>query len=455
MLIGDLQIFDEQSWRDDSRSLELLALGDYQPVADEVRRLWPNSQLPTRAIPFVARYVAELTGRYSRALIRRFVAPGQPSESWQKLQAVYSASGMDAAWDSVERQLVVQRSLILLPLPAGMGRVRMLVCLPYQVEVEHGDPLFADDPATWRRLTVVAPQTQAAGQVVNGRIEITPSSAWRDLNGQKVGLFAVDGGNPFGRIPAVVVRLGDAYSGRWHGPIAESVLNLQLALSAQVADNERIIRHCAWPQRVIEGATIAQRTEELVMGADKVVALVGDETNKPTMRVVQGQVPVAELTGYLDGQIRLYCAMLGLDPSAFLRVNTSVTASARLFASQDRQEQKDRVIPVLLAAETQWARLVAEWLSFSELLQLPYRDLTVSVDWLDPTISADPLHDAQAAAARIEAGIDSPVDVVARERGISRFEAVKIVERNRADAKKYLAAMVDPPADPPPEPEAA
>jgi hypothetical protein len=232
--------------------------------------------------------------------------------------------------------------------------------------------------------------------------------------------------------------------------VNQAVLNLQVAVCAQVSDNELIVRHCAFPQKVIENAEHSQIVESLQVGPDKVITIIGNGGTgpQPTMRVVQGAVPVAELANAIDNQIRLYCSMLGLDPSPFLKSNTATTASARLFAAQDRQELQDRIKPALLRAEIQTARLFAEWQTLSGVSVVPYRTLLVEVAYTDPVIVADPLHDAQALELRIRLGLSSAAEVVAQERGISLSEARRIVDKNLSYNEP--PAPPAPPAPPPP-----
>lgn len=448
MILGNLTVFDELEFKRRSRQLDLLASGDFSPIKDEIASTYPKSKLPVRAIPFVQRYVAELSGLYDRPVVRRF--RGASQAAWQKMADVYAENHLDAELCEIEKALLVQSTVMVVVLPVALGRVKLLRLLPWQVDqVDVSDPLRADDPAAWDRVVAEVPASSVAGQVVNGRMELTRTHAWRMVGSTRVGIYSEDGSHPFGRVPVVVVRRLSAQPGRWCAPINEAVLNLQISLSLQAADDEQIVRHCAFPQKVIRNATPAQMVEEMTIGPDKVVALVrsGDPTAPaPDLAVVQGQVPVAELVSFAEHKIRLYCAMLGLDPSAFLRVNTAVTASARLFAAQDRKALSDRLQPTLRRLETDLARMIAEVLGQRELMPLP-AGLSVDVKWSTPEPSADPRSDAEAARARIALGLDSRADLVARERGIGAGAAAAVVRRNLAEDRQLT--MLDSPQDSP------
>jgi len=434
MILGDLAVWDEYEFKRRSRQLDLLASGDFSPIKDEIALAFPNSNLPVRAIPFVQRYVAELSGLYDRPVVRRF--RGASTAAWQKLAAVYDESNLNAALSDVEQALLVQSTVLVVVLPDGLGRVSLLQLLPWQVDrVDVSDPLRAADPRNWTKVSAEVPASTVGGQVINGRMELTTTHAWRMVGSTKVGIYNEDCTHPFGRVPVVAVRRTSPAPGRWCAPVNEAVLNLQVSLSLQAADDENIVRHCAFPQKVIRNASPSQMVEEMTIGPDKVIALVrsGDPTAPaPELAVVQGQVPVAELVSFAEHKIRLYCAMLGLDPSSFLRVNTAVTASARLFAAQDRKALSDRLQPSLRRMETEIARLVAEVLGQRELMPMP-AGLSVDVQWHKPEPPADPRADAEANRARIALGLDSRSAIVARERGIGPSAAAALVVRNVAE----------------------
>ena len=452
MIIGDLQPWDEVQFKRDSRQLDLLSRGDFANIKIDLSYLYPATpSIPVRAIPFVQRYVAELSGLYQRPVVRRFIGTGMDTATWQTLQAAYTDSKIDHQTLSyVEQQLWVQNTVFLLVLPDGPGRVHVQTILPWQIDrVIVRDPFRAAEPRQWKEVWVQVPAQVAENQVVFGRMHITPDEAWRELGGQRVGLFADDLSNPFGYIPLIAVHRLRPDPGRFSCPIAQAVLNLQVALCTQQADNELIIRHCAWPQKVIENGDIEQMTESVTLGPDKVHVLVhgGDPSRpSPTLRVVQGQVPVAELVQMAEHQIRLYCSMLGLDPSSFMRVNTAVTASARLFAAQDRQAQRDKILPVLADMEYELMRKVVEVLSFGQPFPVPV-DLNVNTTYNMAEQVADPLNAAQALKTEIELGISSAVDAVKQREGVGDSEALRIVQGNLAQSRD-LGLLANPAAVP-------
>lgn len=439
MQIGDLSIWNELQFKRCSRDLDLFSRGDYSPLSRYLREAYPNTDLPIRAVPFVQRYVAELAGIYSHAPIRRF-GPFLAEPVWQKLQAVYTASGIDQAGEESERHLWVQNCYLAVLLPDGIGKVREQPILPHQiVEIQIDDPLRADDPTSWSKLVASVPMSSAGGQVINGLMTLTRSTATRQLGGKVVGLYSEDGSHPFGTLPVIGAYRVTPDAGRPLPPVNEAVLNVQVLLSTRAADDELIIRHCAYPQKVVTNGTLGMQTEMLEgLGPDSIYMLPNMDAagNGPDLKVVQGQVPVSELVAYAEHQVRLYTSLLGLDPSAFLRQGgVAVTAEARLFTAQDRKSLRDRIIPTLIRLERSRLKMLVAVLALREPMAIP-SDVSVDVTYYDDTPTAGRQSEAQALAIEIPLGVSSPVDVVMARDGVSRAVALETVKRTLAELRE-------------------
>lgn len=429
-----------------SRQLAELARGDHASIAAEVAAAFPNSpNMQLRYVPLVPRYTAELTGLYSRPVQRRFLGQGVSEPIWAKLQEVYQNSNLDAALVQVEEKLWVQNSVYILPIPDGLRRVKLLVLEPWQVEPTIADPLRADTPEGWASVELSLPAQVTAGQTIYGRAVLSPSEAYREIGGRKVGLYSPDSANPFGAIPLVVLHRTAPAMGSWCAPVNEALLNLAIALCLQESDTELLVHMQSWGQKVIEGAEVGQNIEELAVGADTIMLLEKKDptsTISPKLTIVQGQPPIAQIVTWQESRIRLFCSMLGISADSFLRVNTSLTASARLFAQQDRQVLRDRVRPLFVRAETELVRLIAAICNLSEPLAIP-RNVDVSVTWQDAVYSVDPLHEAQALRDSIALGVTSAADTLAQQEGITRSQALERVKRNLKEAAE-LAAILTP-----------
>ncbi len=438
-----------QQLRDRSRQLDELARGDFASIPAELARILPRTQdAQTRALPFAQRYVAELSGLYMRPSARRFVAAGIADAAWQKMAAVYEAGRIDLALNRIERAVWVQNTVYAMVLPQGRGGVQVVPVLPWQVGPTVADTLAADRPDGWESVEIAIPGTIVDGVTTWGKITLTPTEAWRETNGKKTGVYAADGSHPFGAIPLVMLQREAAAAGDVFAPLNEAVRNLQIALCLHEADTELLVRHCSWPQKTISGAQVAQQVEEIALGPDKVFALpaTGDPSAAPPrLEIVQGQLPLAELSNWIEGRIKLYCALLGIDPSAFLRINTAVTASARLFSWQVRKEQIDRLKPLLDRFETDLARLVAAVLNLSGAVQIPL-DVQVVMRWQDSMPSFDPQAEAVALESETKLGLTSPVEKLAQRSGLSRSEAMARVKQNLADSKALGVLPASEPA---------
>ena len=452
--------WDAGAERKQGEELDQLLRGDFSCIPAYLRVALPNTDLPVRKVPFVRRYAAELSGSYQRPVVRRFntaLAADLPQQAWQKLGEVYAAAKADRQLSILEQALWVQQSVGCLVMPAGMG-VAFMPVSPWQMQVEVGNPLTPSDPASWRSVTIQVPEKIDAetGTVMYGSIYLTATEAWVRGGSKQRGLYQADGGHTYGAIPLAVVHAVDAVSGHVFPPVNEAAHNLQVALCLHEGETELVVRFSAWPQKVLEGATIAQMTENLQVGVEKIMCLIrsGDTSApSPTLRVVQGQVPVTELNTYIEGRIKLYCAMLGIDPSAFLRVNTAVTVSARMFAEASRAELRNRVRPVLLDLEQQIARLVGWVVSQSGVVAIPWPALTVDIRWQDWAPAIDPVADATAAAAAAALGMDGPVDRVAMRDGLSRSAALAKVQETLAENRMLgiIPGGVETTTEPPTE----
>ena len=442
MQLQQFTLWNVSDQQQQGAELDQLVRLDFSCIPSYLRDTLPNTDAPLRKIPFVARYAAELGGLYQRPVVRRFLTPlasDLPPEAWQKLGVLYDEARADAIMSTVETGLWLQQSFASIVLPYGQS-VQIVPISPWQLLPTVSDAMRASDPSGWSSCDIqipdrVDPQT---GTITYSKITLTATEAWRYTGGKKTGIYSVNGSHPFGRIPIVLGHRVVPEIGRPFAPINEPVHNLQIALCLLEAETELVIRHAAWPQKVIINASVAQMTEQIALGPDKVIALLrsGDPTAPgPDLRIVQGQLPVTELTGWIEGRIKLYCAMLGIDPSAFLRVNTAVTVSARLFADATRRELRDRIRPVLERFERDLARLVAQVANLSGVVALPVEQLQVTIRWQDWSASIDPVADAQGLQQGVALGMRSVVDELAQRDGLSTSAALAKVQANLAESR--------------------
>ena len=433
--VGNLYPFDRVELQRKSRQLDDFARGDFASIASELAKAYQNTTgMQERYVPLVQRYVDELAGLYSPAPVRTISGSGG-----DRLAAVYEDSALDEAFAEVEAVGRIQRTAVCLFLPDGPGRVRPLVLRPWQIEVEAGDPMRADDVQSADKVTIQVPQQVVAGQVIYGELVLTRSEIYRVRRAERIPVYGESFENPFvdGRYPIAVLRAGKPEAGRFFAPVNEPLLNLQVALCLQESDTEHLIRYQAYGQKVIEGATHAQQVEELKVGPDNILALIGGDPQAPAPRlaIVGKDPPISQIVTWQESRIRLFASLLGISADAFLRVNTALTASARLFADQDRKKIRDKVRPKMAQFERAAARAVADVVNLTAAAPVNADAVSVVLRWADNVPSVDPLHDAQATNTRIEQGLTTAAEIIAEDKGITREAALELVRRNLAETR--------------------
>lgn len=452
--IAQAESWNVLAFQKKSRQLSQFLRGDFSSIGPELSRVFPNTQgLQERYVPLVQRFAHELSGFYAKPVVRRFVQSAAPNaDPFVKLQSVYKASRIDRAMQQAHRELLVQQTVILAVLPDGVGRVRLQSFAPWQVEWQVGDPLRADDIQAASQVNLRVPVEVSESSVIYGNLTMTRDQIYLENGGKRTPVYGNSTANPFGRIPLIVLRSEDPQPGRPFAPVNEPLLTMQLALCVSESDTELLVHQQAWGQKVLENAQVGQMVEEMQVGPDKVMALVSTDPTAPSpkLTIVQGQPPLAQITTWNESRLRLLCSMFDLQPDAFLKVATAVTASARAADANDREQAKERFLPIFLDAENELVQLVAAVLNLSEPVLIP-PDTTVEIRFSSYEVPVDPLHDAQALQMEIAQGITSPVDVVADRDGITRQSALDKIKRNLQEARD-LGVLSPPTAVPPAAP---
>ena len=432
--IARADTWNQSKFVKNSQQLSQFMRGDFSSIAAELAKAFPQTKnLQERYVPLVQRYAHELSGLYARPVVRKFLSTQAESiDPFLKLQDVYRASRVDRFLHGVHRSLLVQRTMLIAVLPDGVGKVRLQAFEPWQVSWECSDPMRADDLNAASKVTLAVPISQSGNAIVFGDLVFTRELAYLSKGGQQVPVYGSSTRNPFGRIPLIVLRAEEPLPGRWAAPVNEPLLTMQVALCVSESDTELLVHTQAWGQKVLNNAQVAQQVEELQVGPDKVLALVNNDPTAlpPSLQIVQGQPPLAQITGWNESRLRLLCSMFDLSPDAFLKVNTAVTASARAYDARDREESKARLLPVFDDGEQELAQQIAATLNLTDPLKIPV-DVRVQVQFTEGEIApADPLHETQALAAEVALGIRSRVRVVALREGVSYEAALRIVKAN-------------------------
>ena len=219
--------------------------------------------------------------------------------------------------------------------------------------------------------------------------------------------------------------------GRYEAPINDAILNAAIALMVSESDTELLVHTQAWGQRVLQGAQLGQMVEELQVGPEKVLALysMDPQAPAPELKIVQGQPPLSQITAWNESRLRLLCSMCDLSPDAFLKNNTSTTATARAADARDRVDSAQRFIPVFERLERELLRLLVKIMNKTDPIKIP-EDLDISLRFTRFLPYADPLHEAESVAKQIAGGTLSPVDYVMSRDGLSREGARSRIRQN-------------------------
>tara|TARA_Y100000593_G_scaffold17120_1_gene34253 strand:- start:643 stop:2037 length:1395 start_codon:yes stop_codon:yes gene_type:complete len=444
--LHNVSVYDDSKFRKKSRQLDELLKGDFRSVKAELRDAFPNtSGLQERYLPLVSRFAHEMTaGLYTRPVLRKFKRKGIDKAVYQKLSTVYQKSKVDRFLLDVHRSLLCQGTVLIAVLPAGPDRVKLLSFNPWQFYVEPSSPMFADDLAMAKEVKVSVPiSSDSWGSVVYGTMCLSNDYAYIEQGGAQVPAFGDSVVNPLGRIPLVAVRMQAPLPGRFECPLNESLLSYAIGLMVSESDTELLVHHQAWGQKVMKNAQMGSMAEELQVGPDRILHLynMDPQTPGPELQIVQGNPPLAQITGWTESRLRLMCSMFDLAPDAFLKVNTAVTASARAADARDRKEGIDRVKPILVQAEQELASLIADVLNMSGAVQIPSDGLTVDINYSTYDPPVDPLHDAQAMMLQAQMGLVSPVQVVMDRDGLTRQQAIDKIKLNLSELRELGLAQ--------------
>ena len=436
---GDVDVINEQKFRTRSMQLDELLRGDYRMMAAELRRVFPKTKgLQERYVPLVQRYAHELSGAlYARPLTRRFGESTLPAAIFQKLRKLYVESTIDHAMLHAHRELLVQQTVIMVPFREPDGYFYIRSYSPWEFEIEYGDLLRAGELQSAKSVSIKIPVQNEAGAVGYGRMYLDHERAYYEVRGGVVPLIGDSVEHGLGMIPAVGIRSEDAMPGRFEAPLNDAVLNAAIALMISESDTELLVHTQAWGQRVLQGAQLGQMVEELQIGPEKVLALYSMDpaAPPPELKIVQGQPPISSIVAWNESRLRLLCSMFDLQPDAFLKNNTSTTASARAADARDRVDSAQRYIPIFERAERELLRLIAKIMNRTDPVQIP-EDIDVSLRFSRFLPYADPLHEAQAVQLQMQTGTMSPVDYLMSRDGLSREGARSRIRQNIAEIRE-------------------
>ncbi len=281
---GDVDVLNDVRFRNRSRQLDELLRGDYRSIGEELRKAFPKTTgIQERYVPLVQRFAHEQSGAlYARPVVRRFGDATMAAPIFQKLRQVYADSRIDVTMLHVHRELLIQQTVIMVPMRNRDGSFHFHVFSPWQFDIEYGDTLHAYDLQSAKSISCKIPVQNESGAVVYGRMYLSDQEAWyEDGKGGIIPLIGSSVQHGLGMIPAVGIRSEDPMPGRFEAPINDAILNAAIALMISESDTELLVHTQAWGQRVLEGAQLGQMVEELQVGPEKVLALYSMDPTAP------------------------------------------------------------------------------------------------------------------------------------------------------------------------------
>jgi len=434
-----LPTFDDRArWVDTSKKLWQLLRRDHSSYRTQLEELYPESchgmvQRPSNLVQRVAREMATLYIRPPVRIWRTSRGKENFAELQGRMSALYRMIGANRRIRTAQEHLVALSNATIWAWPEKKARsVRWLIIPPHEQWAELGD-LVSDDIADVERWWVRLPvsRDESVGMVQYGVAEITPTMAkWISGPLRGEGLWDADGSNPIGEIPVVLLRQSDPALGDIFAWPPEDLLAAAHAQALDHTDQGHIARLQGYGQPVVSGMDAAA-ARELKIGPDNVIGLPDAEQS---FEFVHGDPPLSEYAKSTELFVRSTLALLGMNPATVMK-STASTAVAKQIELMDRQTERARMIVQLEAAETRLYNLTAAWLGELRRDVFDYdRFGRVDIEYREPVLPADPLHDAQARRMAFEDGQLSPAKELARNRGIS-------VEAARAQIRENVAEL--------------
>lgn len=433
-------------WRDNAEALYHYQRRDMRDALEQRKDLYPDTYASQvlRTVPFIWALCRELCTPYLDTVARRFVRRDTGAvadgDVLALIEDVYTSIDVDAALHEAHEHLVAIGSATIHVWPDPLVRsCRLLNIPPHDQEVRQGDStsLEVRDLASWRfRMAVGEDEWTGIPRWALGEITATRAQ-W--VGGTKVlhnrGIFGLGGiANPIGQIPVVMLRATRPAPGEWWPPVPEDILQGQRAVNHDVTDVGHVARLQGYAQPKMSGVKVAKARDQK-LGPETIVVVEGEDADFDFAR------PEPDLEGYLaqnSAYMRDLVSASGLNPQSFMK-SAGITALAKQIELIDRQAARKIHFKELRRAEQRVFDLVRLWINYlrgGEVIP----DCRVEVEYREPIIPADPLHDAQAVEKMIQLGLTSEYRERAKLDGISLDEARRRVDED-ADNSAALARM--------------
>lgn len=253
----------------------------------------------------------------------------------------------------------------------------------------------------------------------------------RELDDQTLFLTAdgkSDPVNRYKRYPYVMAHAEEPTFGIY-AELDDSLLMAQVGINLIWTDYHLAMRTQHGGQAVLTVEDKTKAPKHVSMGRGSVLLLQDTGTSGgESFTFANSPLDVAGMIAYLDSFLRTQAMLRGLNPDMFSvngeQFNQAHTAVAKAMDRVDLQEtREDREAYWEMKLKELFEMVKAVWNTHNPSQRFD-DDVTIGVEWADIDTAFDPLHEAQAKQAQINANLVSRVDEVGKIYGMDREDAV-------------------------------
>ena len=435
------------NWREKMRVLWQYLHRDMTDAREQRKILYPKTWTShvQRVVPFIWRVAREMASmKRARSFVDPVTREPLPEATQDLIRMLYAEAGVDSAMQAAYGQLVTLNQSTVWLLPRGSG-LRCVTMAPHDQPLELADPMATheDDVFAWRLLVPVE-QDIHIGAVRYATARFTEATIeWLEP-------FAAEypppfgDANPFGRIPVTFLAGQDREPGLWWCHAPEDLLDAQRAINHDMTDLGHIARLQGYGQMYAAGLSPGE-ADNVEIGPERLIALMD-----PTARLDYARAQ-PDLSGYAtqnEQYLRAVISAEGMNPATFLK-SAGITALAKKMEQIDRDAERQKYLGELERAEQRVYDLMRDFYNTTRGAEL-LPAARVEVEFREPVVPADPLHDAQAIELLNRLGLVGLVASRAKLEGISVEEAAARIERDRRMDEAAMGSVAAPePADDP------
>ena len=425
-----------------SKKLDQYYRRDFSPIKNVLRQLFPTSSEEIinsgqlRTVPILHAICRELATLYALAPKREF--RGLLSQDLAiRMRQIYRGIGVDKKMRVAHEMLICQGNAVLLVMPDGAGRIQVLCLPPHRVKADRED-LLTTDPRSVKTWRIDLPRKQnSITNLLDDTLVITENEAYWEKEG--AGAWTEDGSNPLGVAPVIVCRSGEPTPGDFFAPLPMDLLHLQENTIVAMTDIFRSAMYSAHGQKIIKGMS-AGEARQLTLGPDVVLGLEEDQTYS----VVSGSPHVGEYLLAHEGYLSSVLGANRVNVESLMKSSSQGrSGQAKIMDRADRSvERKILQTELVDNAEQRLYRMIARWVNAMQgRTVFPITGSEVDVEFRKEEPEIDKLHAAQALVLRQKMGLESPAQVVSKERGVSMSEAQQIVIQNLNDYRELIETV--------------